>query len=94
MQLIFHEFFSLKLLGHTSRVGVMAMWCLKFDVQSHNFSRLCLLVMNGVPISANAIVRNLVMQKCLMMGMSIQKVLTFSSQEKVSHPIMHLVFHG
>jgi len=43
---------------------------------------------------ANALVRHLMMQKCLMMGMSIQKVLTFSSQEKVSHPRMHLVFHN
>lgn len=51
MQLIFHDFFSLKLLGHTSHVGVMARWCIKFDVQSHNFSKLCLLVMNGVPMN-------------------------------------------
>jgi hypothetical protein len=43
---------------------------------------------------ANALVKNLVMQKCLMMGMSIQNVLTFPSQEKVIHPTMHLVFHG
>jgi hypothetical protein len=51
MQLIFHEFFSFKFLGHTSHVGVMARWCPKFDVQSHKFSRLCLLMMNGVPMN-------------------------------------------